>query len=235
MKAKVLVVEDEEALARLAAAYLEREGIDCRICGSGEDAQSAIREGGFDLILLDINLPGIDGFEFLQELRLTSSVPVMVLSAREADEDIITGLSMGADEFITKPVAPRVLTARVRALLRRSRIGAPSAEPRRVALFGPFTLDFDACTLSRDGDRVPLSAREFDVLAFLADNPGKTYAAQEIYERVWGQRYGDATTIGVYIQRIRKKIEIDPGQPELILTLKGKGYLFNASASEAGA
>ena len=235
MKAKVLVIEDEEALARLAAAYLEREGIDCRICGSGEEARSAIKDEGFDLILLDINLPGMDGFEFLQELRLASAVPVMVVSAREADEDVITGLSMGADEFVSKPVAPRVLAARVRAMLRRSRIGTPSAEPRKVASFGPFTLDFDACTLSRGGERIPLSAREFDVLAFLTDNPGKTYAVQDIYERVWGQRYGDATTIGVYIQRIRKKIELDPGQPELILTLKGKGYRFNPGAFEVEA
>jgi two-component system response regulator RegX3 len=235
MKAKVLVVEDEEALALLAAAYLEREGIDCSICGSGEEARIAFRDGSFDLILLDINLPGMDGFEFLQELRLTSAVPVMVVSARESDEDVITGLSTGADEFVSKPVSPRVLAARVRALLRRSRIGNQPAEPRKIASFGPFILDFDACVLSRGGKRVPLSAREFDVLAFLVDNPGKTYAAQDIYERVWGQRYGDATTIGVYIQRIRKKIEIDPGQPERILTLKGKGYRFNAGAFEGGA
>ena len=235
MKAKVLVVEDEEALALLAAAYLEREGIECHICGSGEEARIAFRGGSFDLVLLDINLPGMDGLEFLQELRLTSSVPVMVVSARESDEDVITGLSTGADEFVSKPVAPRVLAARVRALLRRSRIGSQPAGPRKTSSFGPFILDFDACMLSMGGKRVPLSAREFDVLAFLVDNPGKTYAAQDIYERVWGQRFGDATTVGVYIQRIRKKIEIDPGQPERILTLKGKGYRFNLEAFEGGA
>jgi DNA-binding response OmpR family regulator len=230
MKAKVLIVEDEEALADLAKEYLQREGIHCRICGSGEEARRVVKEEAFDLVLLDINLPGIDGFEFLQGLRLTSAIPVMVLSAREADEDIITGLSAGADDFISKPVAPRVLAARVRALLRRSRMDTHPAEQRKTICFGPFILDFDACTLSKGGDRTPLTAREFDVLAFLADNPGKTYAAQDIYERVWGQRYGDPATIGVYIQRIRKKIEVDSEQPTILLTLKGKGYRFNTDA-----
>lgn len=234
MKARVLIVEDEEALAQLSAMYLEREGIDSRICGSAELATTALAETDFDLVILDINLPGMDGFEFLQDLRRTRTIPVMIVSARETDEDVITGLAMGADEFVSKPLAPRVLAARVRALLRRSRIPGITDGPRRLANFAGFTLDFDACTLHRGTDRVPLSAREFDVLSFLVSNPGKACVPQDIYEQVWGQRYADPTTIGVYIQRIRKKIEVDPAQPKLIHTMKGKGYRFDPGSDMEG-
>ena len=234
MKANVLVVEDEEDLAQLTVLYLEREGFAARICASAEAAQAALREERFDLLLLDINLPGMDGFEFLQEFRKTSAVPVMIVSAREADEDVIAGLSVGADEFVSKPVAPRVLAARARALLRRARSADAPAEPRRIATFGPFTLDFDACMLKKGDDRIPLSAREFDVLGFLVDNAGKACSPQEVYERVWGQRYGDPTTIGVYVQRIRKKIEEDPKAPRLLETVTGKGYRFDPESLERG-
>ena len=234
MKANVLIVEDEEDLAQLTVLYLEREGIACRVCLSAEAAQAALGEERFDLVILDLNLPGMDGFEFLQAFRKNSSVPVMIVSAREADEDVIAGLSIGADEFVSKPVAPRVLVARARALLRRARMldsaggDVPDAagEVRRVSAFGDFVLDFDACLLRKAGVRIPLSAREFDVLGFLVENAGKAFSPQEIYDRVWGQRYGDPTTIGVYVQRIRKKIEADPKEPRLIETVKGKGYRF---------
>ena len=241
MKAKVLVVEDEEDLAQLTLLYLEREGIEAVACRSAEEGRTAFHAGAFDLVMLDINLPGMDGFEFLQELRKTSSVPVMIVSAREADEDVIAGLSVGADEFVSKPVAPRVLAARVRALLRRARSANAVADmaagaaadsqgtgsARKTGVFGDFLLDFDACLLKRGSERVPLSAREFDVLAFLADNAGKAFSPEEIYQRVWGQRYGDPTAVGVYVQRLRKKIEEDPKVPRLLVTVKGKGYRFD--------
>jgi len=242
MKANVLIVEDEEDLAQLTVLYLEREGIACRVCLSAEAAQAALAEESFNLVILDLNLPGMDGFEFLQAFRMTNSIPVMIVSAREADEDVIAGLSIGADEFVSKPVAPRVLVARARALLRRARtpdadgVDAPEAEgeARLVATFGDFVLDFDACLLKKAGARIPLSAREFDVLGFLVENAGKTFSPQEIYDRVWGQRYGDPTTIGVYIQRIRKKIEANPKEPHLIETVKGKGYRFESKTRMKG-
>ncbi len=233
MKAKVLVVEDEEDLAQLTLLYLEREGIEVSIRHSAEDAQTAFRDGAFALVLLDINLPGMDGLEFLQELRKTSSVPVMIVSAREADEDVIAGLSVGADEFVSKPVAPRVLAARVRALLRRSRSADAASDAqgplsmRKTAAFGDFILDFDACLLKKGQDRVPLSAREFDVLGFLVENAGKAFSPEEIYERVWGRRYGDPTAVGVYVQRLRRKLELESATPLLIQTVKGKGYRFD--------
>jgi len=226
VKANVLIVEDEEALAQLTKIYLDREGIENRTAGSAEAAREALAVEKFDLVILDINLPGMDGFEFLQELRKTDTVPVMIVSARETDEDVITGLSAGADEFICKPVAPRVLAARVRALLRRTKMKEHGGSANKTARFSDYRLDFDACLLFKGQERLPLSAREFDVLAFLADNEGKSFSPQELYERIWGQKYGDPTTVGVYIQRLRKKIEKDPANPEFLRTVKGKGYRF---------
>ncbi|GAB1481876.1 response regulator transcription factor [Treponema sp.] len=228
MKARVLIVEDEVELAELSGLYLDREGIDSVLVQSAEAAKVVLSKEAFDLILLDINLPGMDGFEFLQELRRTISTPVIIVSARETDEDVITGLSMGADEFVSKPVSPRVLAARVRALLRRERSYTKDNSPNRSYRFRDFTLDFDACLLKKDGKRVPLSAREFDVLAFLVENSGKAFSPQEIYQAVWGQSYGDPTTVGVYIQRLRKKIEAHAHEPEIIETVKGKGYRFES-------
>jgi len=232
VKANVLIVEDEEALAQLTKMYLDREGIGNSIALSAEAAQEALAGDTYDLVILDINLPGMDGFEFLQELRKTNSVPVMIVSARESDEDVITGLSAGADEFISKPVAPRVLAARVRALLRRARMKEYAETSNKTVSFAEYRLDFDACLLFRGQQRLPLSAREFDVLAFLADNEGKSFSPQELYERIWGQKYGDPTTIGVYVQRLRKKIEKDPANPEFLRTVKGKGYRFESAGFE---
>jgi DNA-binding response OmpR family regulator len=144
VKARVLIVEDEDDLAQLTRMYLDREGIENRIAGSAEDAGIALAEGSFDLVILDINLPGMDGYEFLSELRKTNSVPVMIVSARETDEDVITGLSIGADEFISKPVAPRVLVARVRAMLRRARTKENPERDHKTVAFGDYLIDFDS-------------------------------------------------------------------------------------------
>jgi two-component system response regulator RegX3 len=227
LKGRVLIVEDEEDLAQLTKLYLDREGIQCHIAPSAEAALEILGAERFDVAILDINLPGMDGFEFLQELRKTNPLPVMIVSARETEEDVITGLSAGADEYVSKPVSPRLLTARVRALLRRSKMQAVVESPHKTASFGDFTLDFDSCLLVRGSQRIPLSAREFDVLAFLVENRGKAFTPQEIYERVWGQKYGDPTIVAVYIQRLRKKIEAEASEPRLLETSKGKGYRFS--------
>jgi DNA-binding response OmpR family regulator len=232
VKANVLIIEDEEALAGLTKAYLNREGIDNRIAASAEEAVIAAAEEKFDLVILDINLPGMDGFEFLQEFRKWNPAPVMIVSARETDEDVIAGLSSGADEFVSKPVAPRVLVARVRALLRRTRMKGTDDPLHKVTAFAGYELDHDACLLVRGAERITLSAREFDVLAFLVDNAGKSFLPSELYSRIWGQRYGDPTTIGVYIQRLRKKIEQDQENPKILQTVKGKGYRFDSSMLE---
>ena len=224
MQARVLIIEDEPDLARLVALYLERDGFAVLIAGSGESARDALQGAKFDLLLLDINLPGMDGFEFLQWLRTISQVPVIVVSARETDEDVVLGLGIGADEFIVKPVPPRVLVAHVRALLRRVR---QTPLLRETLRFGDFSLDVEAYLLERQGKRIALSGKEFDIMIFLAQHAGKAFSPKEIYESVWGQSFGDLTIVGVYVKRIRKKIESDPQMPRYLETVYGKGYRFN--------
>jgi len=225
VKARVLVIEDEIDLAKIVGMYLEREGIECRLCTSAEEAMGILGAEHYDLLLLDLNLPGMDGFEFLQALRRDNNVPVIVVSARESDEDIVLGLGLGADEFVVKPVAPRNLVARVRALLRRVRQTRPS---KQVYRFGDYNLDPEAYVLTRLQQRILLSAKEFDVLLFLVTASGKVFSVKEIYEAVWGRGYGDLTIVGVYVQRLRKKLEVDSQNPVFLETVTGKGYRFNA-------
>lgn len=224
MTGNVLIVEDEQELAELVQLYLTKEGINTIWVDSAEKGLSLIADEKFDLIVLDINLPGMDGFEFLQKFRTKSSIPVIIISAREADEDIIMGLGVGADEFVTKPFAPRVLSARVRALLRRSKVF--SSEERELYGFGSFSLDYDGYIL-KDGDKpVTISSKEFEVLRFLVKNAGTVFTPDEIYEAVWEQEFGDITAVAVYIQRIRKKIDVVKELPSHIKTIHGKGYRF---------
>jgi DNA-binding response OmpR family regulator len=222
MKARVLIIEDECELADLIQMYLASDGIESEIADSAETGYELLRESRFDLLVLDINLPAMDGFELLQKIRPLSAIPVIIVSAREADEDIIMGLGVGADEFVTKPFKPRILVARIRALLRRSR-----TDNRKTAVFGSFSLEVDGYLLSDGKKRIPISSKEFEVLRHLVLNPGRAMTPDEIFAEVWGNKYGDATSVAVYIRRIRQKIEADPRNPEYIQTIHGKGYRFN--------
>ncbi len=224
MKTDVLVIEDDNDLAKLIGMYLERENMGFALVGSGEEALKKLEGAVFDIIVLDINLPGINGFEFLNILRRDNKVPVIIVSAREGDADIVLGLGLGADEFLSKPISPRVLIAKIQALLRRER----DSQRERLILFDDFTLDADAYLLMKNGVRVALSAKEFDILAFLVKANGKAFSAKEVYENVWGQVYGDLSIVGVYIQRIRKKLGENPNNPQYIETVHGKGYRFNS-------
>lgn len=224
MTGNVLIIEDEQELAELVQLYLTKEGIVTKWADSAEKGLSFLAEEKFDLIILDINLPGMDGFEFLQQFRHRNKIPVIIVSAREADEDIIMGLGVGADEFVTKPFAPRVLTARVRALLRRSKLF--SGDNREIFSFGDFTLDYDGYILKQGEKPVTISTREFEVLRFLVKNAGVVFSPDEIYESVWEQEFGDITAVAVYIQRIRKKIDVVEVLPSFIKTIHGKGYRF---------
>lgn len=232
MKARVLIVEDVAELSDLVALYLSREGMEIRQAETAEEALPLIPEWPPDLIVLDLNLPGMDGFEFLHEFRKNGRCPVLIVSAWDADEDIITGLGYGADEFVTKPFSPRVLTARVRALLRRAQEGAARDSPALIR-FGSYTLDTESCLLRKDDRRVPLSAKEYAVLAFLAANPGRPQSPPEVYASVWKGAYGDPTAVAVYVQRLRKKLEEDPGNPRFLETVHGMGYRFNPSGTPA--
>jgi DNA-binding response OmpR family regulator len=230
MQARVLIIEDVKEMAELVRLYLHKEGMDAEICETGEDALSQFERGKFDMVVLDINLPGMDGFEFLQRLRKTSTVPVMIVSARDADEDMILGLGIGADEFVTKPFSPKVLVARVRAMLRRTT--DLKASPNSIR-FGDYLLDIDGYLLKKGGEKIPLSSKEFEVLAYLATHRGKAVSPDTIYADVWRNQFGDVTAVAVYVQRLRKKIEHDPSSPVFIETVHGMGYRFNAEAIHA--
>jgi DNA-binding response OmpR family regulator len=223
--AQILIIEDDRDIADLISLYVTNEGMKADICSTAEEGLQWFTKKKFDLVVLDINLPGMDGFEFLQRLRKENAVPVIVVSARKADEDLVLGLGIGADEFVVKPFSPRVLVARIRALLRRA---SSTSQPSQGRIcFGDFSLDPDAYTLMKGGKRIPLASKEFELLRFLILNPGKVFTVTEIYEKVWGRKYGDLATVAIHIQRLRKKIESDPSQPQFIQNRYGSGYLFD--------
>jgi DNA-binding response OmpR family regulator len=234
-RARILVVEDDREIAELIAAYLEREGFEHVEAASAEDAGLEIDRRMPDLLLLDLGLPGADGLEFLRAFRERSEAPAIIVSARESDEDKVAGLGLGADDFVSKPFSPKVLVARVKAQLRRA-ARLPQAAPGdqgAAALarlsFGPYLLDFEGRVLERGGERVPLSRREFELLAFLASNAGRTFSPQELYGSVWGLEHGDLSTVAVHVQRVRRKIEEEGAPPRWLVTVPGAGYRFTAA------
>lgn len=227
MNARILIIEDEADLRDLVRMYLEKEGIEVDAAGDAEAGLELTGKNQYDLIILDINLPGMDGFEFLQVFRKKNDTPVIIVSARESDEDVVMGLGIGADEFVVKPFAPKVLVARVRAHLRRNRM-----QVRKVYRFGGYTLDPESYVLTKNGERVTLSSKEFEVLRGLVTNAGRVMLPEEIFKEVWQQEYGDLASVAVYIRRVRSKIEEDPQNPLFIQTIHGKGYRFNPDTLE---
>lgn len=223
---RVLIVEDDREIAELVAAYLARDGLSAAIAGSAEEAILECAERGPDLLLLDLGLPGADGLEFLRHFRERSTSPVIIVSARESDEDKIACLGLGADDFVSKPFSPKVLAARAKAQLRRASYGQRGGSAGSRLAFGPFVLDFDGRLLEREGARVPLSRREFELLVFLASNEGRTYGPSEIYKAVWGLEHGDLSTVAVHVQRVRRKIEEEGAPPRWLVTVPGAGYRF---------
>ncbi len=226
MQAKVLIIEDEVELSALESLYLKKEGIETTCVESAEEGLVLLKHNNYDLVLLDINLPGIDGFEFLTKIRRDNQIPVIIVSAREADEDIIMGLGIGADEFVIKPFAPKVLVARVRAILRRQKQDNNNKQTNSI-FFDEFEIIEENYCLKQFDKVIPLPTREFEILTFLAKNAGKVYSNQELYENIWMQEFGDITAVTVYIQRIRKRIEKDYSNPQYIKTIRSKGYYFN--------
>ncbi len=233
MKAKVLIIEDVSEMSDLISMYLTKEGIETLQCETAELALEKLDSFEPDLVILDLNLPGIDGFEFLSRFRKNHTSPVMIVSARDADEDIIAGLGYGADEFVTKPFSPKVLVARVRAMIRRVQEVPASAAGDDCFCFGDYILDYNSFTLKRKTssaerpERIPLSAKEYDILCCLVANANKPLNPERIYADVWKTEYGDISAVAVYIQRLRKKIEEDPAKPKFIKTVFGLGYCFS--------
>lgn len=225
----VYIIEDEDSISKLISLYLQKEMIDTKEFSNAEDAFTEIEKNQLpDLIILDLNLPGMSGFDFLKELqsKYNKKMPsVMILSARDADEDIIQGLGYGADEFITKPFSPGVLAARVKANLRRQSTSSANAE--ESIQFGDFIILLNSCVLKNRTVKIPLSTKEYEVLEYLVRNAGRTLSPEEIYKSVWKVEYGDITAVAVYIQRLRKKIEQDVADCKYIKTVFGKGYIFD--------
>jgi DNA-binding response OmpR family regulator len=224
----VYIIEDEESISRLVAIYLNKSEINTKCFITAEDALKELENDKFpNLIILDLNLPGMSGFEFLEKFKkkYTTTTPILIVSARDADEDIIKGLGFGADEFVTKPFSPSVLVAKVQANLRREAFTSAKAE--EVINFGEYTLLLSSCVLKKGTVKIPLSTKEYQVLEYLIKHAGKILSPENIYSDVWKVKFGDITAVAVYIQRLRKKIEKDIASPEYIITEFGNGYIFN--------
>ena|SRR5215207_2369326 len=220
----ILIVEDDPAVRDVVRIALEREGMSVEAVGDGEAALKRFRSSGaFDLVVLDIMLPGIDGITLCQELRKTSDVPVVMLTAREGERSVVLGLEVGADDYVTKPVSPLEMVSRVRAHLRRRRIDAPDQR----LVFPGLVIDRLRRQVWVGEKRVDLTAAEFEVLRSLASHPGWVYSRQQIMEELWdGEFFGEARTADVHIRNIRRKIETDPSNPRYIQTVRGIGYKF---------
>jgi len=226
----VLVVDDEPVLAGVVASYLGRAGYATRTVGDGRDAVAAARDWSPDVIVLDLGLPGLDGVEVCRQVRTFSDCYVLMLTARDDEVDLVVGLSVGADDYVTKPFSARELVARVQALLRRPRTGAVVPEPAR-RVFGPLTIDPAGREVTLDGTPVDLTRTEFDVLAALSARPRLAFSRRRLVDAVWGEDWvGDEHLVDVHVGHVRRKLGDDPGRPRFILTVRGVGYRMGTGA-----
>ena len=222
---KILVVDDEKVLVKGIKFNLESEGYQVEVGYDGEEAVELARGGGFDLIILDLMMPKIDGLQACMRIREFSNVPIIMLTARSEDTDKIIGFECGADDYITKPFNILELKARVRALLRRAGMAAQQKGGGGKLTMGHITLDADARAAWKDGQSVELTAKEFDLMELLMRNPGRVYSRENLLNVVWGYEYaGDYRTVDVHVRRLREKLELDPANPQYILTKWGVGY-----------
>jgi len=230
MTQKILVVDDEPEIVRLVRAYLERAGFTVVTASEGREALAVFRHERPSLVVLDLNLPGLDGLDVCRSIRRASDVPIIMLTARAEEVDRLVGLELGADDYVVKPFSPREIVARVRAVLRRSEL-AP-ARPEVVSAAG-VTLDLTRRAASLAGQPLDLTTMEFDLLALLAGNPGQVFSRLQLLERTQGDAYeGYERTIDVHIKNLRKKLGDDPQDPRFIETVRGIGYRFAQTAGE---
>jgi two-component system alkaline phosphatase synthesis response regulator PhoP len=222
--AKILVVDDEPSITKLVSAYLKPEGYEVYTAADGNAGLKAARTFKPDLIILDVMLPGLDGIELLSKLRRESEVYVIMLTARTEETDKIVGLSVGADDYVTKPFSPRELVARVKAALRRMETGAASGSERSVLSFKHVRIDVGARKVSLDENSIELTAIEFDLLKTLAENHGRVLSREQLLENVWGGEYfGETRVVDVHLGHVRQKLRRD----DLIVTVRGVGYRFD--------
>jgi DNA-binding response OmpR family regulator len=222
MGTRVLTVEDDERIRAAVKLALEDEGWTVDEADSGESALMAFGRNNADVVLIDIMLPGIDGFELCRSLRRVSDVPIVMVTARNDTHDVVAGLEAGADDYLTKPFAPKELSARIRALLRRSR---PVSASNARLTFGDLTIIPDEGKVLVDSNEVVLTKTEFKLLCELASTPGKVYSREALLDRVWGYDYfGDGRLVDVHIRRLRTKVEVDAANPRHVVTVRGLGY-----------
>jgi DNA-binding response OmpR family regulator len=219
----VLVVDDDREIVELMRDFLEAEDFLVQTAFEGESALQLLAGNGIDCVLLDVMMPGLNGFELCRQLREISEIPVLFLSARDEDYAKIRGLGLGGDDYIVKSASPGEVVARIKAVLRRYRVSG--AAPAARLDFGRLALDLRAHQVLVAGKAVTFTAREFELLHFLAENPRQIFTREQLFQRFWGE-IGDRHTVTVHIARIREKIELDPNQPEYIVTVWGVGYRF---------
>ena len=222
MDARILLVEDDPSIREVTAIGLQQAGFTVETASDGKAGLDRFRDGTFDLVLLDVMLPRLDGLDVCRAIRRSSTIPVVMLTARADTIDVVVGLEAGADDYVKKPFEIQELVARLRAALRRA--GQLPDDAERLHL-GPLEVDLAGRTVARDGRDVPLTRTEFDLLAELARHPGQVLGRDTLLDRIWGYDYlGDSRLVDVAVQRLRAKVEADPSAPVLILTVRGAGY-----------
>ena len=224
----VLIVEDEESLAEPLAFLLGKEGFTVLIAGDGPTALDEFANNDVDIVLLDLMLPGMSGTDVCRQLRKTSTVPVIMVTARDSEVDKVVGLELGADDYVTKPYSSRELIARIRAVLRRGGDADHEPEPNPSVLGdGRVRMDLERHTVTVDGVDTPMPLKEYDLLEYLLRNPGRVLTRGQLIDHVWGEDYvGDTKTLDVHVKRLRNKIEREPSKPSRVITVRGLGYKF---------
>ena len=226
---RVLIVEDEESFADPLAFLLRKEGFTAAVASTGQQALEEFDRNGADIVLLDLMLPGMSGTDVCKALRQRSTVPVIMVTARDSEIDKVVGLEIGADDYVTKPYSARELIARVRAVLRRGGESADGELLPQVLAAGPVRMDVERHVVTVDGGEIPLPLKEFDLLEYLLRNVGRVLTRGQLIDRVWGADYvGDTKTLDVHVKRLRSKIEPDPASPRHLVTVRGLGYKFES-------
>lgn len=228
---KILIIEDDKSISELQKDYLEVAGFEVEVCSNGLDGLETMRQKEYDLLILDIMLPGMDGLEILRKIKDEKDIPVLLVSAKKEEIDKIKGLSLGADDYITKPFSPGEMVARVKAnIVNYERLRLKFRDDLKgsnTLLIRGLKVEKDARRVFIHDQEVNLAQKEFDLLMYLAQNPNRVFGREELFERVWGlEALGDSATITVHIARIREKIEIEPSNPQYIETVWGAGYRF---------
>ena len=222
---KILLVEDEASFSDALSYVLGKEGFEVVLADTGDGAITAFDKGGADLVLLDLMLPGLSGTEVCKQLRLRSTVPIIMLTAKDTEVDKVVGLELGADDYVTKPYSKAELVARIRAVLRRQ--GDNTESDQGVITAGPVRIDVERHQVNINDDLISLPLKEFELLEFLVRNSGRVLTRAQLIDRVWGSDYfGDTKTLDVHVKRLRAKIEADPANPVYIQTIRGLGYKF---------